>query len=584
MPRQRQTNRNRQALFGSPGRSTSARRTNYASLAPPVRPENAERALEEAVFREQELRSSEALMREQAKVQRATNTVLHNTKTILTHTSETLTLSRQMHRGIDEIRRMLSTPGGAASLLMNPFFSLIVFFLAHPYLPVSVETVMPVWSVVLSVNYVKRITTRIAKGETILDIGGRGVLGTVRSLVFSAPHAVVLMYKLGTLWTEERTGTRGFSSQNATAFRETTAASDWEPFLMETFTRGMETLRSMNLQSVASAASTADIPAIPPFNITEWRTYLESAGERVYTDVRALDPELFKDKAGCIQLILQYVGGKLAVRGKGVAEATLNMPAYLHQARTVLAAEQWILQCLIHLLNDICHQVFRDLWTTTTTAICTALCSYETIMPPPPVESVGSVAGGGEVGGGLTDWLGSPTTAYETITEKITTGTAKATQYMLETTIVKTITEFDYVGTLLRQIARFACDCRKFGKVKMDGGSPSRTRKTNKSTKSRRSSLHSRSSTRRSAKSRRRSSARARIPENHADFLRVSLQYVLLTLSPLLTGLPVFPTPASSVALDAAMRELLLKKVETGQFVPPVYMPDIGVRHYFLGN
>ncbi len=507
-----------------------------------------------------------------AVVQRGTQDLRQQARDINSKVTESLTLTKRIDKNVVALKRMVAAHGGAGSLMMNPMFALIVFFIMHPYIPVTVEAVMTVWSVLLSGNFIRQTAIRIQRGEDLFDFSG-GPIGIVKNIAFSAPHIIVIMYKLSTLWAEERTGTAGYSATNAAAFAETMGPSNWEPFLMQQFTVGMETARNFNMQSLRDTHF-----QIPQPNMTEWRLYLESASEETWEEVRALDPTLFKDPAGIIQLLLQYIMGKLTIKARSVGAATLNMPAYMYQARTVMTAESWIYQCLFHLFKDIFTRFFKDTWESIVQITCTALCAYSPVMPEEP--KVVSASGGG-IWDSVTGFTAS---AYTAAKDKVTSGVSKATSvikesasgavsYVAETAVVRQIRDIDYIGGVLGFLARWACDCSKYRKEKMDGGSPkSKTRKRNSKARS------NRSKTRGS----KRSPKPQHVPAEHAAFLRLSWGFALLTAAPLLLGVPAFPTPADAIALEAEMAKLLLFKLDQGQFVPPFVLQGATAKDYYL--
>ena len=506
-----------------------------------------------------------------AVVQQGTQDLKQQAKDINAKVTESLTLTKRIDKNVVALKRMVAAHGGAGSLMMNPMFALIVFFFMHPYIPVTVEAVMTVWSVILSGNFIRQTAIRIQRGEDLFDFSG-GPIGIVKNIAFSAPHIIAIMWKLSTLWAQERTGTAGYSATNAAAFAETMGPSNWEPFLMQQFTAGMETARNFNLQSLRDTHFQIQQP-----NMTEWRLYLESASAETWEEVRALDPTLFKDPAGIIQLLLQYIGGKLTIKAKSVGVATLNMPAYMHQARTVMTAESWVYQCLFHLFKDIFVRFFKDTWETIVQVTCTALCAYSPVMPEAPQVVTGSTSGGG-IWDSVT---GVTAKAYNAVANTVTSGVSKATSvikesasgavsYVAETAVVKQMRDIDYIGGVLGFLARWACDCSKY-KVKTDGGATPKS-------KTRRRNSKARSKTRGS----KRSPKPQHVPADHAAFLRLSWGFALLTASPLLLGVPAFPTPADAIALETEMVKLLLFKLDQGQFVPPFVLQGASAKDYYL--
>lgn len=530
-------------------------------------------AEQQASMAEQSSRAADNLLAGQATIRAATTDLKQATREIKAITAETLTVTKRVEKGVRELKTMLRSPGGAASMMLNPFFALIVFYLSHPYLPVTIETMMPIWSVILSVNYVKQLGMKISNGESLITLEG-GVLGLAKNLVFNAPHAIVLMWKLSQMWTEERTGTRGYGAERSAAFAATMEPSNWEPFIAATFANTMEGIRNISLQDLQNMT----IPGVPRVNMTEMRDYLESVSNHTYTELQELDPILFKDKAGIIQLLLEYIGGKLIVKARSVGVATLNMPAYLFQARTLMTAEAWVFQTVLCMVKDIYVKVFKDIGEAIATFICTALCAY---APEAKVKSVNAAtaaaaaatatpapAKGGMTGAGFGDWLsGTYKASVDTITNKF----QDASDYT-KRAVVDAGKEL--TGMLVGKIAIRACDCEKYGKLKMDGGSGS-----SRSSRSSRKSTKSKSSkTRKSAKS----VKRLHVPADHAEFLRLSWRYVMYLIAPAITGLPIFPTQSEFLALDAEWSDLLLKKVEGGHFVPPILLTGVQWSDYML--
>ena len=72
------------------------------------------------------------------------------------------------------------------------------------------------------------------------------------------------------------------------------------------------------------------------------------------------------------------------------------------------------------------------------------------------------------------------------------------------------------------------------------------------------------------------------VPPDHAEFIRLSWRLVMYLIAPTITGLPTFPTQSEFLALDAEWRDLLMTKVQRGQFVPPVLLTGVEWKDYML--
>ncbi len=460
-------------------------------------------------------------------VQNTTTRTLALAKEINVGVQQTLTISQQTLAVVNKIKSGMGLSGGPASYMMNPWFAMVISYLLHPYLPVSMETIMPLWGILLSGGYVVRTVPQLLRGESPITLSG-SLVGTARSLAFSQPHAIFLMFSLSRMWTQDRLGT--VDPQAAVLFKDVMQSSDLEPILADGFVNAMQGLQEMNLRSF-----NVTVPDAPLLDIDELQSRLAAVSDNVYNEIVAMNPELWKDKAGCIQLVTEYLGGKLVLAAGGIVHK-LGAPGHLYQINTLQRAELYLIECVFNLTKQIFYETGKKLINYTQGYICTALCAFAAVKP----ASSGFFS---------SSWIPSPTSILQ-----------KSTEY----------------------IASFVCDC---GKLKMDGGDAPLAVPSNQPVQSYKLNIKNKRKTRNNNaakrnKTRRNNSAiknfAAKFSSDHIAFVKLSFNYMMLNMAPFFR-IPLDTKNQSYKSLEQEMAKLFVHKLETGQFVPPFYFEDFNI-------
>lgn len=438
---------------------------------------------------------------------------------ILRVTANIQTMSRQIKTGVADIQRRIRNRDTSllADILANEWFAVFMLFLTHPFIPYEAQGIATVWGILLSIRYPIVKAVKLVRGDIRLQFEG-GPLMAAKSLIFSAPHAIYLMFELSNRWNRARVG--------ADAEYRNVFGDSQESAFIRAFGGTIQHFREFMAWEGDMSGITETVGAhAKHLSEIEWAAMFERMSGGVSAELREIDSAMFEDWPGFLQLLARYCAGKLVfVTAEGV-RMVLKPPAYIYQLRTLVDVERHLLGIVMGFVAKLFGESFKQ----TTAYIHDAICAYLCLAPA--------------AGGGLTNYF--------------TAAASSATQVLTAATSTASAAASTMFSRGLASLAR--CDCSKYGKVKMDGGTRSRRSKGSKGSKG--------------SKTRKRRSTRSRLqalPSNHAEFIEFMWNASMLLLGPTAT-----PRRAE---LEARGLEILERKMAAGEFVPILYITNIPTR------
>lgn len=269
------------------------------------------------------------------KISGVTGKILSRADAILKVSSNIKSITAETLRGVGDLKRRVGAgdPTLLRSLLLNEWFVLLVIFILHPYLPLTIEVIGPIWGYIVSGNFI-RSTLRSLIVERRIELFNEG--GPIRwafKLALSAPHAIFLILYLTKKWAVLRV------KGNATNYPF--HASSLEGIFQRGFSETVQPVRDFITSNVSEATSRG----IGPYSVEIYEGILSrlvATNAHIFEELRSIDPELFEDRAGFIHVLAQYLAGKLYIVGETGVRTVLAAPSYIHQVRDVIDGEAYL--------------------------------------------------------------------------------------------------------------------------------------------------------------------------------------------------------------------------------------------------
>jgi hypothetical protein len=302
------------------------------------------------------------------KMSDVSKSILRRADTILKVSSNIKAITTETLRGVGDLKRRVGSgdPTLLRSLLLNEWFVLLVIFILHPYLPITIEVIGPIWGYIVSANFIKSTLHSLIVERRIELFNEGGPIRWAFKLALSAPHAIFLILYLTKKWAILRV------KGNVTnyPFR----ASSLEGIFQEGFSETVQPVRDFITSNLSNVTSRG----IGPYTVEVYEDILSKlvvTHAHIFEELRAIDPVLFEDRAGFVHVLAQYLAGKLYIVGETGVRTVLAAPSYIHQVKDVIDGEVYLYTLMASFFTNHFGSAFKTFTSLVTSLYCLYACN-----------------------------------------------------------------------------------------------------------------------------------------------------------------------------------------------------------------
>jgi hypothetical protein len=246
----------------------------------------------------------------------------------------------------------------ASAVLFDEWLVFYLYFLMHPWMPVTMEAFASVWQLVLPIRRIFLLRADLREGRLISFSVGK----TIHNYFTSPWKAIALLYFFNQEFARMRTTD---PTQYAALF----------PGSVDSVFQGL-----FATVINASVPRLETVTAAAAFTFKEAHTMVTSvfaSSPHLWEAVESLCPSWATDKTGFFNCIAAYMAGELGTTVRGVASRFVAVPGLMHQTGMYVGAEKQVLFAVSSFLwSQIIIPLFGNGLQWAKTAAHAFVCSY----------------------------------------------------------------------------------------------------------------------------------------------------------------------------------------------------------------